>query len=69
MEFFLFAGLMVVDMLLFFYLAVRYTYVEVGSNKDEEKKKPIEGNAQPSEPISAESNQGKDNEGFESTST
>lgn len=35
MEFFLFAGLMIVDMLLFFFLAYRYTYVKVES---EEKK-------------------------------
>lgn len=29
MEFFLFAGLMALDMLLFFYLAANYTYVKV----------------------------------------
>lgn len=35
MEFFLFAGLMGLDMLLFFFLAARYTYVEA----DDENKK------------------------------
>jgi hypothetical protein len=43
MEFFLFAGLMAVDMLLFFYLASKYTYVEVEKTEkggDDEKKVP-----------------------------
>ena len=43
MEFFLFAGLMAGDMLLFFYLASNYTYVEVEKTEkggDDEKKVP-----------------------------
>ena len=45
MEFFLFAGLMAVDMLLFFYLASKYTYVEVDDKTekgagDDDKKVP-----------------------------
>ena len=36
MEFFLFAGLMALDMLLFFFLASRYTYVQVPEAKHPE---------------------------------
>lgn len=40
MEFFLFAGLMGLDMLLFIFLAVRYTYVEAA--QDDSKVPPAE---------------------------
>lgn len=46
MEFFLFAGLMSIDMLLFMILAARYTYVEASPEKeqgqDEKLKLPVE---------------------------
>ena len=70
MEFFLFAGLMALDMLLFFYLAARYTYVKVEKDKDvddDEKKVP----AVSEEPLStkpapedAEKYTGSENKGF-----
>ena len=41
MEFFLFAGLMALDMLLFFFLASRYTYVQIPeAQNSHEKEKP-----------------------------
>ena len=43
-EFFLFAGLMVADMLLFFFLASRYTYYAVAAEKGEQPPKDEQGN-------------------------
>ena len=68
MEFFLFAGLMALDMLLFFYLAFRYTYVEVQPN-DSEKKKPIEEHAIKPIELTADGSLGRDNKGFDVTAT
>lgn len=42
MEFFLFAGLMALDMLLFLFLAIRYTYVESKQDEHDEKKREAE---------------------------
>ena len=54
MEFFLFAGLMVLDMLLFFFLASSYTYVVV-EDKD-------------SKPSAIKEDKGSENKGFTDTS-
>lgn len=68
MEFFLFAGLMAADMLLFFYLARRYTYVKVeDDNKaDEEKKVPAEAMLSTKSPVieNSEKTMGTENKGF-----
>lgn len=68
MEFFLFAALMVLDMLLFFYLAFRYTYLEMES-KGGETKKPIEENAIKQLELTTDGSLGKDNKGFDVTAT
>ncbi len=68
MEFFLFAGLMALDMLLFFYLAARYTYVEVEKLKGVEEKKVAAAEAPPSSKPAVEnidkSMLGSENKGF-----
>ncbi len=64
MEFFLFAGLMGLDMILFFYLAARYSYTEV------EKMEVDQGNKMPvtEVPLSSKQNakkaKGRNNEEF-----
>ena len=63
MEFFLFAGLMGLDMLLFIFLAVRYTYVEVAAD---ESKVPPETSSLKSDNKTLQ--QGTDNKAFNDSS-
>ena len=55
MEFFLFAGLMALDMLLFFFLASRYTYVQVSEATNPQEKET---------PNNSKKQLGSENEGF-----
>lgn len=67
MEFFLFAGLMAADMLLFFYLAGRYTYVKVEDAKDDDEKKvPAESMSSTKSSVieNSEKSMGSENKGF-----
>jgi solute carrier family 15 (oligopeptide transporter), member 1 len=64
-EFFLFAGLMGLDMIIFIFLATRYEYVSV---VDDEQKKPIDdGSSTSSSSSEASQKKGKDNQGFSDT--
>jgi len=66
-EFFLFAGLMGLDMIIFIFLATRYEYVSV---VEDEQKKPIDdGSSSSGSSSSSDTSQkkGKDNQGFSDT--
>lgn len=64
MEFFLFAGLMGFDMILFFYLAARYTYIEVEKMEvDQGNKMPVTEVPLPNKQ-NAEKAKERDNKGF-----
>ena len=71
MEFFLFAGLMALDMLLFFYLAARYTYVQVEKPKgeEEENKESATEASLSRKPVTQKSTLGTENKGFSDDTT
>ena len=66
MEFFLFAGLMGVDMLWFIFLAFRYTYVDTQSN-DKENNNTKPATPVPSSAVAVHRNQGRENKAYTET--
>lgn len=73
MEFFLFAGLMALDMLLFFFLAANYTYVKVDEKaEDEEKEKKVPDRSVSPVKLGTENSEkpiGLENKGFSDADT